>query len=124
MTDPSDALDPLDGLDAADGFDEGARIEGKRDRLARLLSVLRILQAHGEAGISPAEIARRTGMSKRSIYRDLDALQSEMQVPLWSEKGRWGVEAGAFLPPLRLTLPEAMAVFLSARLVTRYADKY
>ena len=38
--------------------------------------------------------------------------------------GRWGVQPGAFLPPLRLTLPEAMAVFLSARLVTRYADKY
>jgi proteasome accessory factor B len=123
MTEPDDA-EALDALDAVDAFDEGARIEGKRDRLARLLSVLRILQAHGETGISPAEIARRTGMSKRSIYRDLEALQIEMQVPLWSEKGKWGVEAGAFLPPLRLTLPEAMAVFLSARLVTRYADKY
>lgn len=120
MTEPGDAA----AFDAVDALDDGARIEGKRDRLARLLSVLRILQAHGEAGISPAEIARRTGMSKRSIYRDLEALQVEMQVPLWSEKGRWGVEAGAFLPPLRLTLPEAMAVFLSARLVTRYADKY
>ena len=88
------------GLDASD---DGARVEGKRDRLARLLSVLRILQAHGDAGISPAEIARRTGMSKRSIYRDLDALQSEMQVPLWSDRGKWGVQPGAFLPPLRLT---------------------
>ena len=78
-------------------------VEGKRDRLARLLSVLRILQAHGDAGISPAEIARRTGMSKRSIYRDLEALQTEMQVPLWSDKGKWGVQPGAFLPPLRLT---------------------
>ena len=113
-----------DDLDGFDTYDESARAEGKRDRLARLLSVLRILQAHGEAGVSPAEIARRTGMSKRSIYRDLRALESELQVPLWSEKGRWGVQPGAFLPPLRLTLPEAMAVFLSARLVTRYADKY
>jgi predicted DNA-binding transcriptional regulator YafY len=107
-----------------DAVEDGARVEGKRDRLARLLSVLRILQAHGDAGVSPAEIARRTGMSKRSIYRDLEALQTEMQVPLWGERGRWGVQPGAFLPPLRLTLPEAMAVFLSARLVTRYADKY
>ena len=30
----------------------------------------------------------------------------------------------AFLPPLKLTLAEAMAVFLSARLMVRYADKY
>src|SRR3954447_21331781 len=123
MTDPADA-EAFDAEPTDDALDEGARIEGKRDRLARLLSVLRILQAHGDAGISPAEIARRTGMSKRSIYRDLDALQTEMQVPLWSDRGRWGVQPGAFLPPLRLTLPEAMAVFLSARLVTRYADKY
>jgi predicted DNA-binding transcriptional regulator YafY len=117
----------MDGMtgDHDDGtYADGERIEGKRDRLARLLSVLRVLHAHGEAGVTPGEIARRTGMSKRSIYRDLNALQTEMQVPLWSDKGRWGVQPGAFLPPLRLTLPEAMAVFLSARLVTRYADKY
>jgi predicted DNA-binding transcriptional regulator YafY len=107
-----------------DPLEEGERLEGKRDRLARLLSVLRVLHAHGDAGISPGEIARRTGMSKRSIYRDLKALETEMQVPLWSDKGRWGVQPGAFLPPLRLTLPEAMAVFLAARLMTRYADKY
>jgi len=103
---------------------EGERIEGKRDRLARLLSVLRVLHAHGDAGVRPTEIARRTGISTRTVYRDLKALETEMQVPLWSENGRWGVQPGAFLPPLRLTLPEAMAVFLSARLVTRYADKY
>ena len=30
----------------------------------------------------------------------------------------------AFLPPLKLTLDEAMAVVLSARLMVRYADKY
>jgi proteasome accessory factor B len=103
---------------------EGRRIEGKRDRLARLLSVLRVLHAHGAGGVRPEEIARRTAMSRRSVYRDLHAIETEMQVPLWSENGLWGVEAGAFLPPLSLTLPEAMAIFLSARLVTRYADKY
>ena len=45
-------------------------------------------------------------------------------MPLWSEGGRWGVEADAFLPPLKLTRSEAMAVVLSARLMVRYADKY
>ncbi len=109
---------------AGDNVPEGERIEGKRDRLARLLSVLRVLHAHGEGGVTPKEIARRTGMSERTVYRDLRALQDEMRVPVWSEGGRWGVEAGAFLPALRLTLPEAMAVFLAARLMTRYADRY
>ncbi len=39
--------------------------------------------------------------------------------------GRWGVvgDEGS-CPPLKLTLAEAMAVVLSARLMVRYADKY
>jgi predicted DNA-binding transcriptional regulator YafY len=124
--DGPDGLDPLDGLDDADGAgtEDGERAEVKRDRLARLLSVLGVLHGAGDAGIRPEEIARRTGMSRRTVYRDLRALETELRIPLWSDEGRWGVQPGAFLPPLRLTLPEAMAVFLSARLVTRYADKY
>src|SRR5512140_1144444 len=103
---------------------EGERIEGKRDRLARLLVVLRVLHAHGDDGVTPREIGRRTGMAVRTVYRDLNALQNEMLVPLWSEGGRWGVQPGAFLPALRLTLQEAMAVFLAARLMTRYTDRF
>ncbi|MFL5757539.1 MAG: helix-turn-helix transcriptional regulator [Chloroflexota bacterium] len=104
--------------------EQDERIEGKRDRSARLLRVLSVLQAHGEEGVRPAEIAKRVAMSPRNVYRDLKALETEMGVPLWNERGRWGVLEGAFLPPLNLTLHEAMAVFLSARLMTRYADKY
>ena len=47
-----------------------------------------------------------------------------MGIPLWSEGGRWGVEGKAFLPPMKFTRAEAMAVFLSARLMVRYADEY
>jgi proteasome accessory factor B len=63
-------------------------------------------------------------MSKRTVYRDLRALERELGVPVWSEGGKWGVAADAFLPPLKLTRAEAMAVFLSARLMVRYADEY
>jgi proteasome accessory factor B len=58
------------------------------------------------------------------VYRDLRALESEVGLPIWAADGRWGVDAEAFLPPLKLTLQEAMAVFLGARLMVRYADKY
>jgi len=95
----------------------------KRDRLARLLQVIRILQAHPEDGVSTLEIAHRTGVSKRTAYRDLKAIQEELGLPVWGDGKRWGMETGAFLPPLQLTLPEAMAVFLAARLVTRFSDK-
>jgi predicted DNA-binding transcriptional regulator YafY len=96
----------------------------KRDRTARLLLVVGILRANGTHGISPADIAKRTGMAKRTVYRDLRAIDGELGIPVWSEGGRWGVDADAFLPPLRLTLSEAMAIFLSARLLARYMDKH
>ena len=52
------------------------------------------------------------------------AIEEEIGVAVWSEDGRWGVVGDEFLPPLKLTLTEAMAVVLSARLMVRYADKY
>jgi predicted DNA-binding transcriptional regulator YafY len=64
-------------------------------------------------------------MSVRTVYRDLHAIDEEIGVPVWAEDGRWGIDQEkAFLPPLKLTQGEAMAVVLSARLMVRYADKY
>lgn len=97
---------------------------GKRDRLARFYRVLRALESRGDEGATPEEIARIVGVSRRTVYRDLHALEGELGVPVWSEDGRWGVEGRGFLPPLKLTRAEAMAVFLSARLMARYADDY
>jgi proteasome accessory factor B len=96
---------------------------GKRDRLARITRVVALLSAHPD-GMPPQEIARRIGVSVRTVYRDLAALEGEIGIAVWSEGGRWGLEAEGFLPPLKFTLDEAMAVVLSARLVVRYADKY
>ena len=99
------------------------REPGKRDRTARLMRVARLLEANPN-GMRPKDIADRLGMSVRNVYRDLKALEREVGLPVWAEDGRWGVEAEGFLPPLKLTLQEAMAVFLGARLMVRYADKY
>jgi predicted DNA-binding transcriptional regulator YafY len=95
----------------------------KRDRLARMGRVIAVLRAHPD-GIRPEEIARRVDMSVRTVYRDLKAIDEELQVGVWSENGAWGVTGEEFLPPLKLTLAEAMAVVLSSRLIVRYADKY
>ncbi len=99
------------------------RGSGKHDRLARFYRVLHYLQAHPE-GATPEAIAGFTGMSRRTVYRDLQALEGEMEIPLWSDGGRWGIVEGAFLPPLRLTLDEAVAFFLAARLTAQFADRY
>ncbi|MEO8208854.1 MAG: WYL domain-containing protein [Chloroflexota bacterium] len=102
--------------------DEGG-FSAKRDRVARLARVANLLKAHPE-GIRAEDIAVRLGISKRTAYRDLTALEGELQMPTWSEGGRWGILDSSFLPPLKLTTSEAMAVFLATRLMVRYADKY
>ena len=64
-------------------------------------------------------------MSVRTVYRDLRRHRGRDRGAVWAEGGLWGVDADkAFLPPLKLTQSEAMAVVLSARLMVRYADKY
>ena len=103
--------------------DDERRGGTKRNRVARLTRIIQVLRANPN-GISPREIATRVGMSVRTVYRDLDAIDREVGVGVWSENGLWGVVGEEFLPPLKLTLSEAMAVFLSARLMVRYADKY
>jgi predicted DNA-binding transcriptional regulator YafY len=95
----------------------------KRDRLARFYRVIRYLAAHPE-GAAVDAVAGFVGMSRRTVYRDLRALEAEIGIPLWSEGGRWGIVEGAFLPPLRLTLDEAVAFFLAARLTAQFADRY
>ena len=99
----------------------------KRDRLARLLSVASILYSRGsgETGVAVTDIAELTGMTTRTIYRDIRALDEELGVPIFQAgRGRYGIEKKYFLPPLRLTLPEAVVLFLASRLIARWSDEY
>ncbi len=115
--------------DAWDGWEDGAddRVGRKRDRLARLLSVASILysKGSGETGVAVSEIARLTGMTTRTVYRDINALDEELGVPVFQAgRGRYGIDRKFFLPPLRLTVPEAIVLFLAARLIARWSDQY
>jgi predicted DNA-binding transcriptional regulator YafY len=104
--------------------DERGEDRAKQDRTARLLNTVAILQQCGDAGATPNDIAARNGVSRRTAYRDLKAIERELHLSVWAKDGRWGVNDENWLPPLRLTLPEAMAVFLSARLMTRFMDRH
>lgn len=94
----------------------------KRDRLARLVSVLMVLNAHPE-GITVDALAAATDVSRRQAYRDLHALEEETETPLWNAGGRWGLAQQALLPSLRLTIHEAMAFFVAARLLAKANDE-
>jgi proteasome accessory factor B len=125
----SEREDPeLEERDEWSGWDEGVdRIGRKRDRLARLLAVTSILfsRGSGEAGVSVDEIARLTGMNKRTVYRDIRALEDELDVPVFQAgRGRYGIERKFFLPPLRLSVPEAIVLVLASRLIARWSDQY
>ena len=97
-------------------------LEG-HDRTARLLHVLYILNSNTH-GITPRKIATQCGVNVRTTYRDLDALQRFLKVPIWAEGGLWGIQPGSFLPPVNFSLPEAMAIYMSARLLLAQSSVY
>lgn len=96
---------------------------GKADRTARLLKVEHLLYQN-ITGLKVEEIARLCGVSKRTAYRDLRALESELGVPIWEEGTKRGITEGYILPPIQFTLPEALNIFLAARLMLNYAHRY
>ena len=94
----------------------------KWDKAARYVKTAMILHAHPD-GMSAHDLAHQVGVSVRTTYRDLEALDQDAGLPLWQKDGRWGLEEGAFLPPLALTLGEAMTLFLAARILARASDE-
>jgi proteasome accessory factor B len=88
----------------------------------RLTKLIHLLYRH-PTGLTVGEMARECGVTRRTIQRDLQSLE-RTGVPLWQEGRRYGVLGGYFLPPLRLELNEAAAVYLAARLLARYSDEH
>ena len=95
----------------------------KTDRTARLLNVEHLLYQKPR-GLTVEEIANFCGVTKRTTYRDLKALEDALKIPIWQEGIRRGIVEGHFLPPIRFTVPEALNVFLAARLMLSYARRY
>jgi predicted DNA-binding transcriptional regulator YafY len=93
------------------------------DRAARYLRIAMILREHPD-GLRAQEVADRLGVSKRTVYRDLEALDLNAGLPIWQDAGRWGLDRGAFLQPLALTLHEATILFLAARVLAKASDEH
>ena len=75
------------------------------------------------AGMTPRELARVTGVSIRSIQRDLIVLQYEDGMLLSENHGRYALAHEERLSPLDLTLQEARAILIATRLFLRYSDE-
>jgi len=96
--------------------------QNKHDRLARLSSVQHILHQYRQ-GLTISEIADKCDVCERTARRDLVALE-QIGVPVWEKGPLRGIEPSYFLPLISFTLPEAMTIFLAARLLLSYSNAY
>ena len=85
----------------------------RAERLQLIVSLMR-----ASPGMRPADLAARCGVSERSIFRDLHALQV-LGLPVYFDRG-YRLPSPAFLPPLHLTGEEAVALRVAA---TRGAEQ-
>ena len=94
------------------------KIEGKA---ARLEQTKLILLAHPE-GLTRAEIARRLNVHRSTVARYVRALE-QMGVPIWEEGQRIGILRDRYQVQVSMTMHEAMAVHLAARLLATRMDE-
>ncbi len=93
------------------------------NRLSRILKII-LLLCRSPGGLSVADIARECRKGKRTIYRDLIAIQEEQGIPLYDDKGKWKVREGHFLPPVHFTVSEVLNIYLAARLMLHFNRRY
>jgi predicted DNA-binding transcriptional regulator YafY len=82
-------------------------------RKSRLFALAEALRAR-RTGVTAEELARRFNVTVRTIYRDLDALQSS-GLPLRADRGRGGgyaLDKSYQLPPVNFTAREAALLVL------------
>lgn len=91
-------------------------------RATRLIEIERRLRANPQ-GLTVRDLALGTGYSRRTIQRDLNALESELGAPLVEAGGRrWRLLPGSTpIGAVRFSLHEARAVYLAVRLLLRHA---
>ncbi|MEP0823153.1 MAG: YafY family transcriptional regulator [Ignavibacterium sp.] len=91
------------------------------NRTDRLFAILLELQANPH--IRAEDLARRFEVNRRTIYRDILAL-NEAGVPVVATPGKgYSVVEGYFLPPINLTSDEATMLVLGADFVAQNFDK-
>lgn len=80
-------------------------------RSERLVKLFTLLQSH--PGMQAGALARACAISERTLQRDLDALAAA-GFPVYFEHG-YRLAAAALLPPVTLTVDEALALRLAAQ---------
>lgn len=90
----------------------------KKSRLFALAEALRARRT----GITAAELAERFGVTLRTIYRDIEALQ-DAGMPIRADRGRGGgyaLDKNYQLPPVNFTAREAALLIALSRLALEH----
>ncbi|MFZ6666191.1 helix-turn-helix transcriptional regulator [Peijinzhouia sedimentorum] len=89
-------------------------------RLSRLVAILTTLQTRRL--ITSTSLAEKFGVSTRTIYRDLKALE-QAGVPILTEDGKgYSLMEGYKIPPVMFTENQANALILAEQLVLKNRD--
>lgn len=90
-------------------------------RSTRLFEIIQLLR-HADAPVTAQTIAEALEVTKRTIYRDMAALQA-MRLPIEGEAGLGYVMRSGFdLPPLMFTQDEVEAIVVGLALLGRTGD--
>lgn len=90
------------------------------NRLSRLTAIL--IQFQTRRIVTAAELARKFQVSKRTIYRDIKALE-RAGVPVLTEEGKgYMLMEGYRVPPVMFTEKQANALILAEQLVLQNKD--
>ncbi len=91
------------------------------NRIDRVSATL--IQLQSKKFVTAGEIAERFGISKRTVYRDVKALE-EAGVPLGGEPGKgYFLVEGYHLPPVMFTPEEASSMLTAEKIVEKMADR-
>jgi predicted DNA-binding transcriptional regulator YafY len=96
----------------------GARLIDRAERLSAIEKML----FRNSSGLRVVEIAAACGVDRRTIYRDLDALE-KLNIPISQQDGRFFINRDYYLATIRLNFNEAVAMFIAARVLSRNAEQ-
>lgn len=91
-------------------------------RFDRILKIFFLLQSNHV--LTTEELQRRFGISSRTIYRDLNALESA-GIPIVNETGEgYSIMEGFRIPPQRFTQEETLALIVAEKVMQQYETAF
>jgi len=99
-----------------------ARYDGAMSRSERLLQLLQVLRRH-RTPVSGQALARETGISIRTLYRDIASLQAQGAAITGEAGVGYVMQPGFMLPPLMFGADELDALVLGMRFVAAHGDR-